>query len=295
MAYIYALLSSLLLAISIVADSFLANWKIKNVFILVWGFTIFDFIFVPFLLLYEPISVMSWQLYGVAFLIGTLELCFTIPYLKSLDKIDESIVTALFALSNVFLPLFSYITVRESLGWNAYLGFFIIIFSSAMLSLEKEARFKFNKAFWYMLFASICTTLQCSLYKYMLQETTFVNTMSYPLIVPVFVLSLMFFSKKHRESFNRNKKELLSNSHIFLFLELLYFISIIFSNLSLKGLSTVETKSIIAFTPFFTMGVIFLANKLYKDKFQEKLTKNHMLKKIILFIVMVLGIAIIWS
>lgn len=87
--------------------------------------------------------------------VGFLDIVYLYPYYTAMKVIDTSIVAALFSLGQITIPVMTYLWLDERLSLTQYIGFAIIIMSSIALSIKGTKIPKLNRAFYYMVGASL--------------------------------------------------------------------------------------------------------------------------------------------
>lgn len=81
------------------------------------------------------------------FLLAFIDVAYLYPYYKAMKVIDTSIVSALFSLGQITIPIMTYLFLDERLRESQYAGFLLIIAASIVLSINDFKMPKLNRAF----------------------------------------------------------------------------------------------------------------------------------------------------
>jgi drug/metabolite transporter (DMT)-like permease len=145
-------------------DSYFTNKIFKRLPILIFFSELTNLIFLPLVLVIDFPHALSWQEIGIVLCIACIENFYQYPYYAALRAGDTSVVASLFSLGKIFIPLIAFFLVGERLTGIQYFGFFILVFSSIVLTLDLK-KLRLNQAFILMLAVSLVLSLQAVLYK----------------------------------------------------------------------------------------------------------------------------------
>ena len=129
--YFVAFLAPLFYAMSVVIESFLSLAVFKRPIVMLFFVSLTNALFTPLVLLMGWPTVPTFESVLMYGLIGVIDVAYLYPYYMALKKTDVSIVSSLFALGKIFVPVLAFILLRDSLTIAQYIGFFIIIFTSS--------------------------------------------------------------------------------------------------------------------------------------------------------------------
>lgn len=200
LALIAAFLSPFFYAASNIFDSYLSNRVFKHTGSIIFFNAFFPILFLPLLWLFGSPKIISLSILFPVIIIALIEILYQVPYYKSLQKEDTSIVVSLFALGKCFVPVLAFLIVKEQLHSWQYLGFFLIIASSALLTYEPKKKVRFNVSLFYMLGTSIILAFQTVLYKYTVTTSgaTWDTVFLWSTLFSSFFSLFIFFSKSCR-------------------------------------------------------------------------------------------------
>jgi drug/metabolite transporter (DMT)-like permease len=249
-------------------------------------------IFVVFVIVIRsgfPLSLLPFFL-----LIALTEIVYLLPYYKSLQIADTSVVAALYSLGRVFVPIVAFFTIGETLSFPQYTGFFIIIVCSALLTLNhQERKLTFNKSFLYMGIATLLLAIQAVSYKYIFEKVAWHIGYSWAFIfIGLATLSLLLFNKQRRtivsdfRNFKKYSLVVMSNVFLSLFAWAGVTYAISFTDVSL-------VKGVEASEPFFVMLYAVFFKKQFPDLFKEETDEKSMFKKTLLFVMLAVGIILV--
>ena len=289
------LLSSVFYSFCNVIEAQFVNYKFKKITTMVFYISIMNCMFLPLLLFFSMPTVPPKDVAVLLLLIGVIGSFQLYPYYKALQKMDTSAVIALWSIGYVIMPFMGYFILGEVLKVSQYVGFFMVIVSSVILSIgiDDVKRFKLNSAFYYMIVVSVCYSFFVVLEKKILtMDDNWVNVVIYPMIVGCVVPSMaLLFMKSRRDiidSFYKYKKGLK-----FLVLnELFGFAAFVAAVYGLVGLSPVVSTAIIATTSIFTFLIIWGLSRFSKLKYQENMSLLTVIKKFVCFAMIICGVVL---
>lgn len=280
-------------AVSNIIDSHFSNSLFKKVPTLVFYGCITNFIALPVLFFFGWPQAVPLHLIPLIFLSATLGFVYLFPYYMALKKVDTSIVAALFSLGKIILPVLAFFIVGEKLSNLQYFGFSIIILFNLILNIDNPRKIKINSGFWLMLLCSILVTVDAVICKKILMELDWVSTVFYiTIIVNSFILSMLLVPKlrkdivKHFGAYRKNFK-------LFILLEISDRFGSIPAVFALSILPVLVAESIFSVQPIFVLLFGVILYKIFGDKFKEDVSKNHVIKKIICFAFIILGVAMV--
>ena len=289
MYVLIAFLTPLLHALSCIVDAHFSNNIFKKVPSLVFYATISNIIIIPFLFFFGTPIIPPLEILAILFIISLIEVCYQIPYYHALRNIDTSIVVALFSLGKITIPVLAYFIVDEKLTLIQYCGFGIILLSTFLLNFDIK-KLKINIAFFLMLVVSLLLSLSSVLSKYSLQSVDFVTVLFWgSLFATSISLSLLFLPQYRTDiisSFPKYKKRI----KLFLSNEILNQGGTLAGTIALAHLPVLAVKSIGSSQSIFTLLLGFVLYKIFGNRFNENLTRQEVIKKLISFITIIIGI-----
>ena len=289
MYVLIAFLTPLLHALSCIVDAHFSNNIFKKVPSLVFYATISNIIIIPFLFFFGTPIIPPLEILAILFIISLIEVCYQIPYYHALRNIDTSIVVALFSLGKIAVPVLAYFIVNEKLTLIQYCGFGIILLSIFLLNFDIK-KLKINIAFFLMLVVSLLLSLSSVLSKYSLQSVDFVTVLFWgSLFATSISLSLLFLPQYRTDiisSFPQYKKRI----KLFLSNEILNQGGTLAGTIALAHLPVLAVKSIGSSQSIFTLLLGFVLYKIFGNRFKENLTRQEVIKKLISFTAIIIGI-----
>ena len=282
----FAFLEPMLHAIANIFDTYLANRLFKNTFTLIFYATCTNVLFLPLVWILQRPAFPTVSQLPLFFLLGLAEIGYLYPYYQALKHEDTSIVTSLFSLGKIFVPLLAFFIVEEVLTPWQYLGFIIIIVSGALLTIKEKLRV--NRSFWYMALCSLILAFDVVLYKYIFQEVSWSTGFTWgTLSVLVFSLPLIFIIRKDiAQQFSIFK----AYAHLFIMEEFLSFAGSAAMTFAISLTSVSLVGAIGSFQPLMVLVYALLFGKYFPRAFREDVTGKGIFKKVILFLVMVVGV-----
>lgn len=288
-----ALLNPIFHAWSNVIDTYLTNRLVRSVWGLGFFAGIFAVLFLPIVVLIQRPDVPPMHLLPYFFVVGLIEIFYLFPYYKALQEEDTSIVASLFSLGKFFVPVFSYFAVGEVLRPAQYIGFFILVTSSMLLSVNRAEKIHLNKAFFYMLFSGFLLAIEAVVYKYVLESvswsTAVVTTSTFSFVIVMSFLCIPYI----RRSIFDQVRQIGGIWPLFTLNELIGFSGNIVSPYILTLVPVTLAKSVEGFQPFFVLVYAIIFRRWLPGVFKESIDRRVIVKKIILFGCMVGGVVLV--
>ena len=292
MYVLIAFLTPILHALSCIVDAHFSNNIFKKVPSLVFYATISNIIIIPFLFLFETPIIPPLEILAILFIISLIEVCYQIPYYHALRNIDTSIVVALFSLGKIAVPVLAYFIVNEKLSLTQYCGFGIILLSTFLLNFDIK-KLKINIAFFLMLVVSLLLSLSSVLSKYSLQSVDFVTVLFWGSLLTTSIslsfLLLLQYRTDIISSFPQYKKKI----KLFLSNEILNQAGTLTITIALAYLPVLVVESIESSQSIFTLLLGFVLYKIFGNSFKENLTRQEVIKKLISFTAIIIGICFV--
>ena len=290
MIYIIAFLSPLFYALSVLIESFLSLDIFKKPVTMCFYASLTNALFVPLMFYFGTPIWPKGYLWIVYTLLAIIDITYLCPYYIALKKTDTSVVSSLFAIGKIFVPLLSFCFLGDILTPLQYLGFFIVISASAVLNMNKGFTLRFNQAFYWMFLSSFLLSCRVILAKYALtQDGIWVNAIVFPNLISGAMVFLFLLVKNFRPDIKKHLRPYVKKLPLFIANEFVYFLAILTSIYALSKLSPVISSAIEATEPLFLLSFVALARPLYHFK-EFKISFS---KKIICFLLIILGITLI--
>ena len=276
-------------ALSCIIDSHLSNNIFKKIPSLVFYATISNILIIPFLFFFGTPTIPSLEILVVLLLISVIEVFYQVPYYLALRSIDTSIVVALFALGEITLPILAYFIVDEKLSFFQYSGFGIILLSTFLLNFDIK-KLKLNIAFALMLIVSVLLSLSSVLSKYSLQNVDFVTVLFWISLFTTFINFSFLILPQNRQDIISTFPRYAKKFKLFLLNELFYQVGTLAGVAALAYLPVLVVESIGSSQSIFTLLLGFVLYKIFGNRFKENLTRQEVIKKLISFSAIIIGI-----
>lgn len=295
MTFVFAaFLSPLFYAFACLIESQLSNRTFKHQTTMIFYISLMNCLFLPLLLFFGMPEIPSKELFFYYVLIAVIDVAYLYPYYTAMKVIDTSIVGALFSLGQITIPVMTYFFLEERLEFTQYIGFTIIIMASIALSIKGAKIPKLNRAFYYMVLASLLWALHIVMEKYVLNlDSNWINVTIYPTALAGLFPLLLLFRKKWRKDIKKNFPPYLHKFKYFVVNEFFDFIGMAASIYGLSGLSPVASASISATLPIFMLGISYLALKYLGVKLKERFSARYLMKKFFCFVLIILGVILV--
>lgn len=286
---VFALIPAIGDGLGNIIDGHLSNNKFHNPWILLFYSGIMELLFLPFLLLYRMPIIFSFKIMLFFPAIAFLDFLTLIFYYKALKEDDTSIVASLFSLGKIFVPILAFFVVGERLAPLQYIAFFVIIFASTLLTATSDGgKIKFNKSLLLMLLSSLVHSVEGVIYKYTLESVDWVSGFFYVTIFSLlgFAIIAIIKNKEVQKQFNTFK----TNFKLVLFNSSVAFISNLSSVIAFSLAPITLVKGIFATQPFFVIIFTYFLSKYFKTNYREKMDRGNLIKKLVIFTVMLVAL-----
>lgn len=290
---IFALLEPFLHGFANVIDNHFTNNLFKRTTTLVFFATFTNLLFLPIILLLDFPNLITLKQVPFFLILGLTDIGYMYPYYKALQNDDTSVVVSLFSLGKIFVPLFAFLLLGEVLTTTQYLGFFIIILCATLLTLN--GKFRLNASFYWMILCTIIIAFEIVLYKYVFMTISWGTAFTWATLFSFFFALLFIFITKTRGDIISQIKTFKDNFSLFAFEEFLTFSGSAASTFAISLTSVTLVSAISSFQPIIVLLYALILGHFFPRIFKEDTTMKSIVKKIFLFIVMVLGVIIILS
>ncbi len=292
---LFAVLSPALHGFANILDTYLANRLLKSPWTLAFYSTAFNSLFLPLVWLIEKPSFLPLTLWPVCLLIAAIEVGYLYPYYRALHAEDTSVVSSLFDLGRISVPLFAFLLVGETLGPMQYAGFFLLILASTLLTVEGGEKWHLNAAFWYMLVCSTLLSLEAVLYKYVFTQVSWSTGFVWPTLMSfIFSMGLLLIPRERR-SIIKQFSRLRGIAPVFILEEFLTFGGTAVATYVIDQIPVTLKESVSSFQPFFVLLYALIFRRYFPKLFKERVDGKRVFKKLFFFAVMVVGIWLVMS
>lgn len=298
-----AFLVPLFFALVDIIESHLSNAKFRKTSTMVFYVSMMNMAFIPFIFIFGLPSIPPSSTWILFIFLGIIDVLYLFPQYKAIRVIDTSIAYALSALGYTFLPILSLLVLGDKFTLPQYMGFFAIVGASIFLSVDgKKRRNKknkrsivVNKAFYYVFFASL---LRGAIYvviqkKILLTDDNWINVALYTNIISFVIPMCFLFKKKWRKDIVKNWPTYKQNLKPFVINEFFSFLALVCEVFSLTKIYPIFSRAIESTKPIFILFLSYVLYKLFDVKLYESMSKKAIRKKLVCFLIMLLGITML--
>ena len=256
-------------AMAVIIESHLSNRTFKHPTTMVFYVSISNALFLPLLLFLGTPTMPSPEVWGCYLILAAIY----IEYLY---------------------PLLSYFWLGDKLDFAQYVGFAVIILSSVALSIKGRKIPKLNRAFYYMVLASLLVAFAEVLKKYtLIEDLSWINLAIFPGAISGMIPLAFLLVKPWRKDIVRNFPPYLKKCRLFVVNEFICFLGMVCGVYALSGLSPVTLISVNATQPIFMLAFAYLLLKKFGVPLMEKISPQVILKKMFCFILIILGVMLV--
>jgi uncharacterized membrane protein len=289
---IIALIPPALYAVSNFFDKFLVEKRVKDPYVLVVIAGAISFVTGLIILFVRGFPLLLNTQIILLLTAGTLGELGLIPYLKALKLDDASRVVPLFRLIPVFVLILSALLLGEVLNLAQYVGFIIILIASIVVSLKKLSLsfLRLRKSFWYMVLSSIMFAFWIVLFRFVVVESNFWDTLGWELLGGGIGALLIFTFYRKAIIITYMKRDtfalVITNETIYVGARLLAFYAI--SLVSATLVTIVESTQ-----PLFVLVYGLILSRWYPSVIKEDTKANVIILKLTAAVFMIIGIGLL--
>jgi uncharacterized membrane protein len=290
---LFALLEPIFHGFANIIDNYFVHNLFKRMTTLVFFVSFTNLLFLPIIFIFDFPTLITFSQIPLFLVLGATGVGYLYPYYKALQSDDTSIVISLFSFGKIFVPILAFFLVGEVLSLAEYIGFFIIILSATVLTFDGQKKFRPNAAFFWMILCTLIIALEVVVYKYVFTTMSWGTGFTWATLFSfIFALSFLLFPKTRLDIIS-NIQTFRKNFKLFAFEELLTFAGSAASTLAISLASVTLVSAISSFQPVFVLFYALLLGRFFPKAFKEKLALKNIIKKLLSFVVMVLGVIVI--
>lgn len=276
-----------------IIDNYFTNKIFKKLEVLVFISQIFGLLLLPIVCWIDLPHLVSIKSLAILFVIALIDIFYLFPYYYSLRHADTSVVAALFSVGKLFVPLFAFLFIHEQLSSHQYIGFFILTLSSIILSVDFK-KMTLNKAFAAMLGVSMMLAAQSVLLKYVYESGVgWGSSVLWMNLFQFIIASSFLLNPKNFQELSVSVTKIKSVGKLFLLSEILSWGGTLSGYYALYFIPVSVSKGIGSTQPVFVLIYAFLFMKFAPKLFKEYLGKDGVVKKIVLFVLTIIGVILI--
>lgn len=295
MWFIFALFSSAFYGVAETLDNFFVNKEFGSPTTLVFYSSLFNLLYVPILFYFDHPVLPPVSTYPIFFLLGIMSVGYLYPYYKGLQEDDTSVAISFLAIERIMVPVLAFFVVGEILEPIQYVGIGIIVVSVVFLGLHhSRKRFRMSKGVLYISCAALFLAGEAILLKLLFEQGVTVSTAvgGEALMSLIFGISIIGFAKVRKDIF-KSLPLFIKMSPIFLVEEFFTFLGLVTESKAISSTSVSVVKGITMASPFFLVIYAWLGYRFFPSVFKEDLHRKKIIKKLILFAILIVGIMLV--
>lgn len=272
-----------------VVDNYFSNAVFSRLSTLLFFGTVLNLVFLPFVAVVSPPQTLPYGLLAVVFVISLINIGYQFPYYWALRHADTSVVSSLFFLGFVFVPVLAFFVVGERLAVSQYAGFALIVIAAMSLTLDLK-QFRLNRAFFLMLGVSLALAVQAVLYKFVFEAgASWGSVVTALAVFDIFISGAIMLSvnslQQVRDDFARIKKHL----KLFFLQQFLEWGGTAGGSFAVSVLPATVARGIVTTQPFFVLLYALIFGRAFPHMFKELVDRGAVVKKTLLFVLILLG------
>jgi len=286
-AYLFILIAIIFFSIGVFIDNFLINSAFKDTKALLFYSNITNLLFIPLLWIFGLPKILPNNMIFPILIVGFAQAIYLYPYFKALKETDTSIISALFNMGKIFVPLLAWLIVNERLSLIQYIGFILIIISSFFLTYKGEL--KVNKALIYMIITSLILAINSTITKYALESVDWITVITWSAVVST-IITIIIGTLFYRKEISKTRKIYFKNIWRFIINEFVTFIAIASMIFAITKMPITIVQGLLAAQPVLMILIAYFAHKFLPKYFKEDFSLKNVLKKTVFFIIIIIGI-----
>jgi len=292
---LFAFIAPAFYGVAEILDNFLSNKIFKHPLTLAFFASMFNLLVVPIFFFFNHPAWPPLSTIPIFLILGFVEFGYLYPYYKGLQNDDTSVVSAFFGLGRIFIPILAFLIVGEVLSLVQYVGIILIISASILLSFKREhTKLLFSKSFWYIGLAAFMLSFEGVLLKYLFEHGVNLSTaIGGEMLIATFFSFFLLFSHKVRHDIVTNRKALKTFFPLFTLEEIITFLAFAAEAYAIDRAPVTIVKAIGMFIPFFILFYGKMLKTRFPRVFKETTTTGVVIKRIVLFLIMVAGILLL--
>lgn len=289
-----ALVATALYAVSNLVDEHMVHRVFKNVPALVFYASFTNVLFLPLVFVWGFPNAFDVALLGPFLLLGFINVAYLYPYFRAMTVSDTSVVVALFSLGKIFVPILAFLLVGESLRFEQYMGFGIVIAASTLLSLTKaHEKIAVNASLYWMLLCAFMLAVEIVVYKYVFTETNWITGFTYGTLFSSIIVGCMLFVPLYRRAILDQWKNYRIYFKYFAAMEFSTFLANVLYTFAVSLTAVTMVHTIGSLQPFFVLLYTFLLKKHAPAFTDTPAPRLGVPTKLFLFTCMVIGVSLV--
>ncbi|MEK7612110.1 MAG: DMT family transporter [Patescibacteria group bacterium] len=292
---LFAFLSPAFYAIAEIFDNFLVNKEFKHPLTLVFYTFLFNILFIPVLFIFSPPTLPPLHTLPIFIILGLVGIGYMYPYYKGLRADDTSVAISFFAIGRIFVPVLAFLIVGEILDFQQYAGIALIIISVVALGIHhSRKRFRFSKAVWYIGSAAFLLAFEGVFLKLLFENGVSVSTaVAGESLIGLLLALCLPISGKIRKDIRASFPLFIKLSPLFLIEEAFTFLGTVTEGAAISLTSLSVVKGITMVSPFFLVIYAWAGHSVFPNLFKEDLHRRKIVRKLLLFALLIMGIILV--
>jgi len=246
------------------------------------------------LIIYSTVGFLYLSYLNVflAILTGIITILIYVLYFKALQIQEASRVIPLFYLSPLFILILAAVFLNEVFTPLKYLGIFLVIGGTILISVKNFSKISFGKAFWWMILAAGLDAINAVLTKHLLNLADFWTIFGYKnigMFIGSIPITYFYLDELIRTVKQYGKKVVIAISAS----ETITLIGTLFFTIAMFIGYVTLTRTLSSIQPFFVLLFTLLLSIFYPLILKEELGKLVISQKILAIILMFIGVILI--
>ncbi len=222
------------------------------------------------------------------FFVAATEVFYLFPYYWALRVADTSVVTSLFTLGDMLIPLLAFIFLGEVLTIHQYIGFFCIVIAALALTFDPK-KLRPNRALVLMFIVGILLAVRAILLKAVYDQGASWGSVMVTLSLFQFALGLPFAFVNGLPALVDGFRKIKSVGLLFAANELFSWVM----RMRFPVLPVPIAQGISATQPAFVMATAFFLKKRHPEFLKETISPRIAYKRLLLFLLTIVGIVLV--
>lgn len=289
---IFSILAALTLAVVNIVDKYILTKWIRTPLVPVIIVGVIGVVAsVVIFFVYGFLSLSSFNIF-LSLIAGIFYILTILFYFKALKIGEVSRVIPLFYLSPLFILIFAGIFLGEIFTPLKYGGIFLLIIGAILISSENPLKITPNKAFWWMLLATISSAIEALLTKYLLNFADYWTIFAWArigTIIGVLPIAYIYLPELIATVKEHGKRVIAVIS----INESLNLLGVLFITIATSLGYVTLVNALFSIQPFFVLLFAVLLSIFYPSILKEELSKSIISLKILAMVLMFIGAILI--
>ena len=245
---------------------------------------------IPILVMSGQLTVIPADMLALSAAEAVLSVISIIIYYHAIKLIDVSVSQALYGAGAAVIPFMGMWIFGEYMNAMELAGFFIIIISGIMSSIDDLKRPRLNRGFFLMILATAALYAHILIEKEVVETVGWANSAFYHELMFMLSAALIFMIPKYRAAITVNYSSYKKNLRPFLIYGLFGAIAMMTSHYVVGEVPIALKEGVGGTQPFFVLIFAYILARIGLPGAKEEFTRAKVVQKVVCFAAMFIGL-----